>query len=120
MEVSVEDYLAEAIAARSASDQADITSTGMSDQADKTVEDYLKEFENEQKKPQKGSEVDNKEDEDMTVEAFLDKMKAQQDTDEGLSPDGGGDIAIEDYLKQMEAECGKAETPDKNDNDKEK
>ncbi|XP_065051037.1 serine/arginine repetitive matrix protein 2-like [Rhopilema esculentum] len=120
MEVSVEDYLAEAVAARSASDQADITSTGMSDQAEKTVEDYLKEFENEQKEPQKGPEVDNKEDEDMTVEAFLDKMKAQQDTDEGLNPDGGGDIAIEDYLKQMEAECGKAETLDKNDNDKEK
>ena len=110
MDTSIEEYLAEQVALRnSESELQNKSASEMEENDEKSVEDYLKQFENEQKEASTDQRSELEPHEDVAVEEYLEKLKA--DTEQGLNQQGepphgdeDGGMNIDDYLEQMEEE----------------
>ena len=106
MEISVEEYLAEQNSLRGEIGQTvDTVSKEMENDEEKSVEEYLKEFENDDNGTQQADTIAENREDDLSVEEYLAKMS--RDTDEGemgLNEENEKDISVEEYLKQMEHE----------------
>lgn len=111
MEKTVEEYLAEEVVSRSRGEQtAGIISKEMENNNDKSVEEYLKDFECDQNGDMLANTMGNNQVGDLTVEEYLAKMSRETEEGEtGLTEENDSAVTVEDYLKQMEQESEELE-----------
>ena len=106
MEKTVEEYLAEEVALRSGGEQAaGIIGKEMDNNNDKSVEEYLKENENNRNGDMLANTIGDKLGGDLTVEEYLAKICGETDEREtGLREENDSGVTVEQYLQQMEQE----------------